>query len=513
MKRLLTMLVALLLALCPLLQASASLSAFDEVYANWLAAEKPVIAHLTTDIHSLMPFGEKGLGYLTAVSKHLGLDLMLSKDASAMLLTLGENELFRARESSQGGQSELTTDLLPNQTLTGGALSPMLFLTDGSPSEQAQDQPFMLIDAAEQSYDAIAALATKLEGACEEKTSKYRVKSVGTSAYSRVIKLTQEQCPEYAKLLSDLLALGMDDEHRAFLMGCTPNKGITVGLYYTEEHEPMAAYVKGSLTSGEELSYSISYQWGFLEKDGERSDNYAYTIKKKSGKADSRAITATRKLAISDSALENTAKTTITVKLNSVTEKTIANVKLQGKRSGGKTTFEGDLSTDLQVVSTGSVRTVTTIKPTLSLTDEGDYAKLTGDIKLETTRNKEPQTVVTFTLGSDTASGFSDWALSGESLQSAAEDGLTVTVLDDNGETQAPIPTQAAQTAQQGAPVAIDSLTAEERAALTLKAENQLAAKLLIAIYHLPEEDQKILTDGLTEQDATALYALLDKLN
>lgn len=76
----------------------------------------------------------------------------------------------------------------------------------------------------------------------------------------------------------------------------------------------------------------------------------------------------------------------------------------------------------------------------------------------------------------------------------------------------APLGLQEYHTSQGMTTIALDGATGAQRLALFTEAAQNLAARLVLGLASLPQADAAILYDGLTEQDAAALTALLNAL-
>ena len=59
--------------------------------------------------------------------------------------------------------------------------------------------------------------------------------------------------------------------------------------------------------------------------------------------------------------------------------------------------------------------------------------------------------------------------------------------------------------------IALDKATENQQLALFSEISQNLAMRLLKAISALPQEDAALLSDGMTEQDAAAFFALLSE--
>lgn len=76
----------------------------------------------------------------------------------------------------------------------------------------------------------------------------------------------------------------------------------------------------------------------------------------------------------------------------------------------------------------------------------------------------------------------------------------------------APLGLQEYHNSQGMTTVALDGMTGAQRLALFTEAAQNLAARLVLGLASLPQADAALLYDGLTEQDAAALTALLNAL-
>ncbi len=477
----------LLLTLALLLACGSALADVDALSADiepWL--EGGVQTAVTVELEQLMPFGEDTLKKLQGVAKHLRLEMRVDDAGEAARLTLGGEPIFSAVQSGDG----LRLDLLPSRTLAGEDAALALSGTKGE-----HTPAYTVLSAAYQSDEQLPALSALLERDAEEKKSAYKVKQIGTSKTSRVLKLTKDQLAEYSPAVLQMLLCGTDEETRLELDGATCQKGFSVALYYLEDGSPMALLLKGKLDGPKKRQYTVNYVWGFKRGDEVQADSCKLTLTGKGDGAKTRTIVGTRKRTLGGK-FELETDCTVTVKQKGVTDKYISSVPLKGK-SGSARTLSGTLKTDHQHVAKGSQRYVTTVKPQLSLAD----GKLSGSISLLQTLDKKEQTALTLNLHGETGAeldALGGFAVSGEFAPAPAAPAA-----------EAPVGMSAHTPPSSPQTLLLSALTDEEKADLWDEAAQQMAARLLVAVSRLPEGDRALLTDGMNEQDAQALIELL----
>ncbi len=506
-------LTALLLIATP---ALADVGALDAALSPWLDARPSIGLAARMELTAWQPFPEETLELINRVLKHVTLEARLDRASGATQLALrvSEETMLELRERVSAEGSALTSSPLPNRTLTLASGPPLDALAGQG---ETDDAPFALLTAIAEAGEAYPALIEAIAPYAEEKKANYKIKGVGTCRFSRLAKLTEEQSGGMLAQLRAVLMAGMDAAGREALSQVTFEKGLTVGLYQNADKEDMAVYMKGTLVCPDGSTRKLSYQWAFAEKDGKRTDAYKYEAT--GGKpADNRVIAATLTRQTSASKFDLQGKTETKLKAEGETATYTVETDLSGK-AGDTAACAGTVSRAVKrTVDDETVTDTQTLALDLRLTDS-----LTGTAEYERKRDKAVQTGLTLVFGD----GSTDAGEQASDSFAVNDDGNapSIVIHPAEGAEEAPAARAPALDYQGGAAplgmtrhdapndetaVALDSLTQAQRDALLDEMAQNLAAKLLVAIAALPEEDAALLRDGMRDTDYAAFLSLLD---
>jgi len=509
-------------ALCAVMLASAALA--DTAGLDWAAGAyldgyEDVQFHMTAQIESLVPYGEDTIAMMNALVKHMSVSAQLTNggaDADISFCVAGDPIVSISEKQTEGGTA-ITTDLLPNRTLRSSA-SAMNSLS-GFEQEESQFDLFAAIQEAEGCYqeltDAILPYA-------EQKAANYNIKSIGSSRWSRIARLTPEQGAELAPLIAKVLGCGMDEAFREQLRAMTYVKGFIVGLYQTAEGgDDLAVYIKGSVVFPDGAQRAISYQWAFATgENGVRTDTYKFEMTKNKAPRDNREITASYQRSASEDSMlvKGQSKAIIRDPETSIVTTTTISHDLRGE--GG--TVEGTVSNAVRTAlgETAST-TTTTITPALVMTESEGSAVLSGTVHVEEAVGKNTHVSMDLLFDEEAADAFISAAETG-TLFMVTDERLPQSSLNQNMDFdwdgpedylvgKPPIGYTAYEAPEAEVTVDLDSASAEEIAALTDELTQRLAGHLLIAVAKLPDEATALIRDSLSEADYAAFVDLLDE--
>lgn len=531
--------LALLACLC-LAAGSASASGLDAALSRWLSPQGPLRLSGTLELHTFLPFTQEQLPMFNTLLKHAAFQASLEEDGEGSLtslqLTGGDTALFTLSERQQGDAYSLETGLLPNRVLTSQKSSPIALLAGGEGEEEAFD----FLAAITQVQDRYKALIDACEPFAEKKKASYKIKDIGTSRWSQIARLTQEQSDGMLPLLRGVLQSGMDAAYRQELEGVRFGKGFIVGLYKeSEEGRDLALYMKGDLLYPDGSVHALSYQWAFLNQGTERKDTYKYEAIRSASPVQRRIVAAkaTQKLFSTEISLTGSSETTL--RQGKVTDTQLFKFGLSGKEGEQGRGLEGSWSQEARRAEGGdTVTTVRTYTPALLLLPAQEGAVLSGTVQVEETQGKKVLSSLTVTLEEQAPDiiPFQDmgpFALQEVSTPAPAPSPLPpVSSLEQNadqdpalqGQPQSgpslgdylvgapPIGLKAYPVPAQRTSISLDSLSGEALEDLLGELSQNLAGRLLAALSQLPSEDTALLTHGLTLEDAIAFFNLIGGL-
>lgn len=496
--------------LCLCLVSTAALAAPDlDGLLSFLPQEEELRFSARVELETLLPYGQTTLDQINALLRHISLEGQAQENASVLGVAVDGETLLSLSEGMENGVSVLSTNLLPNRTLTSQS-NAMDALFPGE-EEGASFDLSLAVDEAEAVYqeltDAIVPYA-------EEKKANYKIKNVGYAKWVRLAKLTAEEGEALAPQIVAVLSCGMDDAFREELSALKPKNGFTVALYRSgEEGEDLAVYMKGNVSMGEDDSRSLAYQWAFSrDGDGMGVDTYRLELTRSRGTANKRALEASRTLTAGKGGWELTVKSTMECKLGKNTSTRTGQIGLKGD--------EGSLA------GTMSFTVKTKEGQEDAVTVSGEYAPelqwengvLTGKVSVTEKEGKRTRTALSLTLGDSGAE------LPAQAPQTETDE-PAVTISIEGGSVQQNA--DVIQTMTQGAtvpylvgqapagvaiydapssPVVVDLDAADETVLSALQGElfQRAAGTLLPALAALPEEDSALLRDLISQEDYQA---------
>lgn len=519
----------------PLPALGASLAGLDTALSPWLDSTERVRFSATMELSTWLPFTQERLDMMNRLLAYTPVQASITQEGedsrTHMQLAVRDSLLFTLEES-QGPQGyQLQTSLLPNRTLESSALSPMDILSGSSQEEDTL--PFQLLEGIREAEECYPALMAACEPYAEKKKANYKIKGIGTAKWSEIARLTPEQSGEMLPQLRAVLACGMDGAYREELSQVTFGKGFIVGLYKTaQEGDDLAVYMKGTLLHPDGRRWELAYQWAFTRDGEQQADSFSY--KSTSGKKprDNRTIEATFTQSLSQSKPGLKGSTTITQKQGTLITEYTEKTDLSGQ-GGSSPSLKGSYSLE-QKITDGekSASQAFILSPDLALLPEAEgQALITGTAALELRQDKTVTTGLTFVFA-DQAPPTLDQLEGGGSLYAVTDTPATqasslppTSSLSQNAE-EDPEPEPQAAFLVGGAPIGLqdhapptspttlrlDTLEAPALEALRMEAAQSLAGHLLRAYLSLPQEDQALLADGMTEADYQAFLDLAKAL-
>ena len=411
---------------------------------------------------------------------------------------------------------------------------------------------FSMLDAVAELQTCYQALTDGIKNFATEKRANYNIKGIGAGKWSRIARLTDEQSAGLLSQLRAVLSCGMDEAYRAELAQATFGKGFIVALYQNEANQDICVYLKGDLVYPDGDQRRLVWQWAFTTNGLKRKDIFKYDVTRQKGTADSRQINSTCTQESRSDLFTIDEKTETILKRAKTTDQSAVRVELNGKRDENEAlTCKGSVSQELMQI-TGEDTAKTTEKASVDLlfTPGADGSTLSGTINYRKLNDKVTQTEMDFTLGSEANAADASEPVQQESGDAAASesapDGATPTPeataspdasaqissieqidsdLADNPTTPPsqngadaylvgalPIGVKTYQTPAASTTVNLDTADADTVEGLLAEAAQNFAAKLLLAVAALPEEDSALLADGMTEQDYAAFLALMNAL-
>jgi len=523
----LALMTALLLA-CG--SASAGIQGLDEVLSPWTDADDQLHYAMTAEIATLVPYGEETIAMMNGVLKHLSMNASVSSDATVLKLCADGDALMDFTQTEGEDGTELTTSLLPNRTLRS-AQSAMDVLTGSPVQQEAAFDFFAAISELEGCYQA---LTDAIIPYAEEKKANYKIKNIGSSRWSRVARLTEEQSAEIAPLIADVLSCGMDEAYRAQLSGLSCSKGFVVALYQTKEGgDDLAVYMKGTITLADGKPRALAYQWAFSEDDGVRTDSLKYEVVKSKTKVDfTREVHALIKRS-ADKKLLVDGECELEVKQNGVTSVTTHTYDLSGKKDGDARTITGSFTQAVRTTQGDKSETITlTITPEMKITSADGESVLSGSAALQQKKGKTVLADVTLLFDEEPARLLKEAELSGALYEVQAEEALMppssltqnveITILGAEEEEEEktedylvgepPIGLQSYASPADETTVDLDGADQDELDDLMGEIAQRLAGRLLIALTKLPQEDAALIRDNLSEEDYATFLTLVEGL-
>lgn len=483
---------------------------------SYLDGYEDVQFHVSAQIDSLTPYGEGTLEMMNALLKNMSVGAKVNAAESELRFCVAGDPVVTLCEKHTEDGLALTTSLLPNRTLVSGE-STMNALS-GFEQEEAKFDCFTAIREAEACYQELAEAIIPF---AEEKEASYNIKSVGSSRWVRLARLTPEQSAQIQPQIARVLGCGMDEALREQLSGMTCQKSFVVALYQTKQGgEDLAVYIKGNVLFPDGAQRAISYQWTFAVNDkGQRVDTYKFDMTKNNAPRDNREISASYKRSISSDRLLVDGQSKAIIRdpeTNIVTTTTITH-----DLSGANGAVEGTLSNAVRTaLGENASTTTTTFAPKLQFTESEGVSVLTGSVHVEQSAGKNVHASLDVLFDEQAA----------YDTLSDAENGVMFMVIDERlpqssltqnldfgkdepeeylvgkppvGYTAYPVPE--AETVIQ-----LDTISAAETAALMDEMTQRLAGHLLSAIPLLPDEATALIRDNLFETDYAAFLELLE---
>ena len=530
---------AILLSFCLLIageSARAGIIGLDTTLSAWLGQESAVRFSASVELQALLPFVQTQTDMMNSLLRHISFSASLEQASEDSLTTLaiacGGEALGTFNERKTGDAYTLESDLLPNRVLHSQGISAMDLFSGDTALRDAADG-FDMYAAIAEAQGCYQALMEACEPLVEKKKANYKIKNIATAKWSQIARLTPEQSEEMLPQLRAVLQSGMDAAHRAELEDVRFGKGFTVALYkLSETGEDVAVYMKGNLVYPDKTTAKFSYQWAFVEKDGERKDTYKYELVKNTKPAASRIVAAELTQALSTQKLYLKGSRDLTVKAAGVTTLQAQKLELSGEHTSGARTLAGSLSEQVKTTKAGETSTtIFTLKPDLSLTPQPNGAVLQGTALTESRVGSTVTTSLLITFGlpadtgteapglysvSDASAGDTGGILPlGSFLQNAEEDpqnGQSIAAAPQGNSFLVgtpPIGMQRYAAPAGSASVSLDEAGEADVSALRDEAAQTFASRLLSALAQLPQEDLAIFQDGMTESDYDQLLSLL----
>lgn len=462
----------------------------------------------------LLPFEQERLDMINRLLAHVDVTAEVDSDVTVLSLALGGTPVLEATERTVEDGTQLTTPQLENRILhsSGSALDA---LTGEVQQQPAFDLPAAMIEA----EGCYRALTDAILPFAEEKKANYKIKSVGTSKWSRVARLTTEQSAQLGPMIEALLGCGMDDAFRTQIAGMTYSKGFIVALYKTaQDGDDLAVYIKGDVTLADGTAYKLTYQWAFAQDGDERIDTYKLDWTKKKTPANNRVIQGKYQRATGDRFAVD-GSWTCTLKTSQGTVATTVDHDLTGKAaSDGVRTFAGECSTTVKTTSKGkTVTTVQTIKPDCTLTPDDGGSVLSGSVVIQNKNGKKVEGGLTLTFAPQP---LRDIAAAAPAAASDSYNPLPDSSLAQNvgvfGNAflvgAPPIGYVDYDAPAQMQSFDLDSATPDQLAMLTDELAQNVAGHLLAALGAVPAEDLALFGQNMTDEDFSRFIDLVQSL-
>lgn len=510
------------LALCAVMLAGSALA--DTAGLDWAAGAyldgyDDVQFHMSAQIGSLVPYGEDTIAMMNALMQHMSVSAQLTSggaDTDISFCVAGDPIVSIAETQTEDGAA-LTTDLLPNRTLISSASS--MNALSGFEQEESKFDFFAAIQEAEGCYQA---LTDAILPYAEQKAANYNIKSIGSSRWSRIARLTPEQGAELAPLIAKVLGCGMDEAFREQLRQMTYVKGFIVGLYQTEENgQDLAVYIKGSVVFPDGAQRAISYQWAFAtDENGVRTDTYKFEMTKNKAPRDNREINASLQRSARAESLLVKGQSKAIIRNPETNEVVTTTITHDLKGESG--TVEGTLTNAVRTALGETASTVTTtITPALALVENEGSAVLSGTVNVQKAQGKNTHVNIDLLFDEEAADAFISAADAG-TLFMVTDDRLPQSSLTQNMDFnwdqpedylvgKPPIGYTAYTVPENEVTVDLDSATEEEIAALADELTQRLAGQLLVAAAKLPQEATALIRDSLSEADYAAFVEMLEE--
>ncbi len=536
MKRIGRHIAALLLA-ASLLAGSACAAGFglDEALDGYLDVNSDVRYGFSIKLGTLLPYGDGPVELLNGVLKHINVAVHMTQEGETAALCVDNASVAELTQRNTAGGTELSTTLLPNRTLTSAASA-----MDAISGAEAQEPAFDALRAIREAEACYAALTDAIAPYAEEKKANYKIKEIGHSKWSRIARLTTEQSAELAPLIARVLGCGMDGAFREQLNAMTYGKGFIVGLYQDAQNgADMAVYMKGNVTFADGSTRALSYQWAFATGE-QRKDTYKFELTKSKSPAESRVISASyaRRDQEGDFLLKGSASTA--VKAGGTTRTTVVEHDLAGGGTADARTLKGSVKTTCKATGSEAAPTQSTVvTPDIRLTSSEGSGVLSGTVDLENLTDKDVTLSLTLTFDEGIAQALADAADSGmlfavtdggqaeyapmpessltqnERQDGAADDGADGGAdggADDYLVGQPPIGYAAYTAPETMQVVDLDAADAQQLESLMSEMAQNLAAKLLVALAGLPQEDAGLISDNMSQEDYNAFLKLVEGL-
>ncbi|NLI21255.1 MAG: hypothetical protein GX418_06900 [Clostridiales bacterium] len=584
------MLSLMLLAGIGLPAQAADIATLDRALSRWTQGLSPVRFSAEMELKTLMPFTEDTIGRINGVLGHISVDATLTltgeDSETALAIAMDGASLMEMTERLAAGAYTLQTTLLPNRTLTSAKESPMQTLTGKSgaeadeaataaeTAEETQTQnasdvtvAFSMLDGLTEMQAVYPALAASITEIAAEKRANYNIKGIGAGKWSRVARLTAEQCEALKPQLQAMLACGMDEVYRGEVQGMTFAKGFIAALYQNADKQDICLYLKGTAIYPDGSKRKLLWQWAFTNNGIRRKDNVKYEASRTSGTADTRtlAVTCTQESRSDEYSIEGSAVTSL--KRGKITDAYTEKIDLSGDLSrSGALTLEGYTSGKQSRTASGETTDTTRLLTTdLLFTPGTDGARLSGTAVAQTLAGKTVQSEIAFTLAKASVTAAApaagvqadegdaevtinilgpegDEAATEPSATDAAPDATTpetdnasasgnppssIEQMDDifsDSGTQTdvegseylvgtpPVGLTAYSVPQTETTVSMDGITEAQLQSLLAEAAQNLAGRLLLSVASLPAEDAALLRDGMTDEDYAAFLAMVGAL-
>ena len=495
--------------------ALADTAGLDWAAGGYLDGYGDVQFHMTADIASLTPYGEGTIDMMNALLDNLSVAARMSEAQTEVNFCAAGDPIVSLTEAQTEDGAALTTSLLPNRTLTSSQSA-----LDGFSGFEQEESQFDFFAAIQQVETCYQELTDAIKPYAEEKAASYTIKNVGASRWSRIARLTPEQGAELVPLVAKVLGCGMDQAFCDQLNQMELQKGFIVGLYQTKEGgDDLAVYIKGNALFPDGAQRAISYQWAFAVNDkGQRVDTYKFDMTKNKTPRDNREISASCKRSTDDKALlvDSQSKAIIRDPETNIVTTTTLTCDLSGKDGA----IKGSVSNAVRTAQgeTGSTTTLT-ITPDLQLVEADGAAALTGSAHIEQTTGKTVHVSMDLLFDEKAADDFITAAETG-ALFVVVDDRLPQSSLTQNLDWEPDEPEDylvgnpptgytAYTVPEEETTVDLDTISADELAALTDELSQRLAGHLLVAIAKLPEEATALIRDSLSESDYAAFLELL----
>ncbi len=516
MKRIIRRIVVTMMCLTLLCTAAvADTAGLNRAAQNYLAGYENVQFHASAQLETLTPYGDGMLEQMNALLKNLSVRGRISDSQTEMDVCVAGESLVSVQEQQADVGTQLTTSLLPNRTLIG-SVSAMDALS-GFEQEEVQFDFFTALYEAEACYQELTGAILPF---AEEKTASYSIDKVGSARWVRLAKLTPEQSAEIQPLIAKVLGCGMDEAFREQLRGMTCQKNFTIALYRSKEGgNDIAVYIKGSVLFPDGKNRAISYQWAFATNDkGQRVDTYKFDMTKEASPRDNRQISASYKRVDKTGTLlvDGNSKAVIRNPETGETVTTTVTHKLNGKDGS----VEGSVTNAVRTAVGETARTQTTVvTPKLLFKEEDGESLLTGSARVEQMTGSTVHTAIDVLFSEEAA------------VYETEEDPVLFIVIDDRlpesslnqnidfgsdepedylvGEP--PIGYTAHNVPEDETVVELDSISAEELAALRDEMNQRLAGALLRAVARLPADASALISANMSEADYAAFLALLEE--